>query len=226
MLALERIESLKNEGKSPDEIESLLLNEELGKIRPDKEGYQYIGNIRLSWLIVEVHKSGFIECMHMHTKEYVVHHKDGNILNNIYSNLQVMKWGNHTKLHCNDPKFAETERIRNKKHSKWWNDPVNTEAIKARNEATSRSLIAYNTDPANTKAIKVGRKNYSKTKRKNWPDLTTFKKPFTVGDYADVGGVSVDTAWDRLKRLLTEGQITCEKMLVNRKWNNVYRRKF
>lgn len=271
MKIFEKIESLRSE-KSAKEIETMLLDGKLGKIYPDGTGYVRIENILLSWLVVEVHKPGFVQCMWMHPYKYVVHHIDGDILNNICPNLKVMKWGTHTSMHINeyftnpdnanainarnkaiseakiayftdpanaediktqrkkssewfsDPTNAEAIKTQGRRHSEWYKDPTNVENIRAIGKAISKSLTAYFVNPDNAEAIKARIVAMSETKRKinNWVELTTFKKPFTVGDYAKVSGISVVAAWHRLAILAEERQIVCEKRLVNRKWCNVY----
>lgn len=89
---LNAIESLRDR-KTPDEIETMLLGGEFGEIRTHANSYQYINSLAVSYLIVEIHEPGFIIRMRQHPQEYVVHHKDGNPSNNIYSNLRMMKGG-------------------------------------------------------------------------------------------------------------------------------------
>lgn len=193
---LEKIESLRKD-KTPNEIEDLLLNGKLGNVRADTNGYQYIGIITLSSLVVEAHRFGFVKCMWMHPYKYVVHHKDGNPLNNIYENLQVMKWADHIKFH-------RTAYI-GKKHSDWFKDPVNAETIEARCKAISKT----------------------KRKDNGWitpeSNFELFGSPFTRKDYAEASKILLVTAWSRLSVLLKEGQITCKKELINGSWCNVYR---
>lgn len=219
---LEKIETLRN-GRTPNKIESLLLAEKLGEIRTRSDGYQFIENYPLSWLVVEIHNSGFIDWMTKHPYKYVVHHIDGDILNNIYENLRVMKWGSHVRLHMSayyaDLVNAETIEARGKKRSNWCADPANAEAI----EASGRKYSEWFADKANAETIKARNKAMSKTKRKSWPDLLSFKQFFTTDDYAEVGKVGYGTANYRLKMLLSEGQITCEKKLVDERWSNIYR---
>lgn len=119
---IEKIESLRP-NKTPDAIESLLLSGKIGKIRIDGDGYQRIKGVQLSWLTVEAHKPGFIEWMRMHSHKYVVHHKDGNPLNNIFSNLQVMTRSEHVSMH----RIAYNA------------DPMNAEDIKVSHEAQGKA---------------------------------------------------------------------------------------
>lgn len=175
MNVINEIETLRNK-KTPDEIDQLLVNGELGEIH-FWNGRPYIGNLALSYLIVEVHEPGFIE---NRPKGTVVHHIDGNPMNNAYVNLRVMSLSDHTSLHRTDPRFAED--IEN-----------------------------------------IG-KAISETKRKNWIDLSVFTKPFTVGDYAEASKIGFDTARYRLGMLVKEGELVCEKGLVNGTQCNVYRR--
>lgn len=200
---IEKIESLRRDN-TPNGIESLLLTGKLGEIRTDTYGYLRITDIKINWLVVEVHKPGFIEWMWKHPNKYVVHHIDGDKLNNVYSNLQVMSRSDHTKLHRTDPRFAETEEARCRKLSK--------------------SATAYNSDPNNVEDINARAIAMSETKRKKWSDLSKFTKFFTVGEYAEVGGISADRAQHRLMALFREGQVIREKVLSDGKWYNVYRR--
>lgn len=119
---IEKIESLRTT-KTPNEIETVLLSGQLGEIRIGSSGYQYIENLALSHLVVEIHNPGFIKWMLEHPNEYVVHHLDGNILNNVYLNLQVMNRSNHASMHdivC-------------------YADPANAEAVDDRNKAISKT---------------------------------------------------------------------------------------
>lgn len=224
MKILEKIKALKNEGKSPDKIEKALLSEKLGKIVISHGGYQFIGDLALSHLVVEAHNPGFINWMIKHPNANVVHHKDRDITNNTYLNLQVMSQSDHSRMHRTDPKFIEAEKARNKKHSEWFTDPANAKAIEARNKKISGSLVTYNANLANVEAVETKSKAMSETKRKNWPDLSTFKKLFTIREYTEASRVGYGTALYRLKKLLNEGLITCETELVGKRWQNVYRR--
>lgn len=200
---LTEINALRNK-KTPEEIEDLILDGEFGKVVIGLDSYQFIRDFRLSWLVVEAHESGFIEWMRKHPNEYVVHHKDGNKLNNIFTNLQVMSRNSHLSLHRTDPKFAGTE--------------------KARKEKFSKAISAYYADPANAKDIEDRGKAISDTKiaKRNWIDLERLKKLFTVKEYAKANNIRFGTAWLRLSILLKDGKVVCEKKLVDRKWYNIY----
>lgn len=198
---LEKIKILRNE-KSPSEIEAMLLTGKLGEIRLDDHSYQRIENLAVSHLVIEVHNPGFIERMREHPNKNVVHHKDGNQLNNAFSNLQTMSRSEHNSMHATDPRFAE--------------------AKKDMREKISKSLVTYNTNPDNAEAIKAKSEAISKTRRERWIDLSVFKESFTVKEFAKVNMTGYGTAWYRLKMLVNEGQIVCEKKLVRESRLNVY----
>lgn len=225
MNVLSRIEFLRSKGESPSEIERLLLCGKLGKANIDHEGYQYVKNLALSWLVVEVHRPGFIKWMRQHPNEYVVHHIDRNILNNAYINLQVMSRGNHQSVHRTDPKYAEVEKARLKKVSEsrivWYKDKANAKTIESANEKRSRTMVAYHSDPKNAKAIRMMYNDRTKDSRKNWRVLDS--DLFTVGEYSAANGISPNTAFQRLTMFIKESQITCEKKLIGSRWCNVYR---
>ena len=58
-----------------------------------KNGYNKKGNVKLHRLIMEEHLGRKL------TSDEIVHHIDGNKLNNDISNLQVMTRGEHSRLH-------------------------------------------------------------------------------------------------------------------------------
>lgn len=266
---LTEVESLRDK-KTTVEIEQLLLNEELGEIGVSSNGYQYVDDLAVSHLVIEIHNPGFLEWMRNHPNKYVVHHIDSNPLNNVYLNLQVMKRSEHSRIHAvtyhSDPKNVEAKKdtakaiskariayfadpanaekvsiattayyanpdnaedieARYKKVSDWYKDPANAESLKARSKALSIVSVAYNADPANAEDIKAKGKAVSKTKRKSWPVLTRFTKPFTIREYAAVSEVSIDTARYRLERLIFEKLVIRGKKLIDSGWCNVYSRK-
>lgn len=218
------IETLREEN-TLDEIERALLSGKLGSIKIGSGGYQYIGNTLLSHLVIEIYEPGFIE---NYTKDTVVHHKDGNRLNNIYLNLQVMKRSDHTRMHITDPRFTKTEEVRVQKISAYHSDPENAEAIEARYDKVSRSMIAYLASSDNTDVIKARSRRQSKslslTLQKKWLPLETFLKLFTIREYAEASKIGFDTAKYRLTVLFREGKITCEKELIDSHWCNIYRK--
>lgn len=223
---IEKIKALKNKGLPLEEIENLLLTEELGKIETWPNGYQYIENFALSWLIVEVHKPRFIEWMGAHSKKFVVHHRDGNPTNNLRSNLRIMSRSIHLSLHRNDPRFAEVEKARNEKHLDWYKDSSNAETEKAR----GKKISAYYKGPANAEIIETRSKKHSEILRKNNGWITSesntefFKSPFTVREYAVASEISLNTAQDRLASLFRSKEVTSEKRLISGKQCNVFRK--
>lgn len=99
MIITERIKQLKDNGTSKEVIEYMLLDGELGSIAHHFNRYIVIGNYFLSHLVVEAHHSGFLEYTSKHPRTLVVHHRDGNISNNSYLNLKVMKSNHHASMH-------------------------------------------------------------------------------------------------------------------------------
>lgn len=175
---LSKIETLRVE-KTSKKIEQLLLNDKLGKVYTDPGKYQFIGTIRLSWLVVEAYLPGFIKWMWMHPNEYVVHHKDGNPLNNAYVNLQVMKRSAHVSMHNTDLKYKEANRIRSEKISKsliaYNADPNNAEDIENRHKEQSKLMIKYHDDPNNAEDIVVRYENASKSLIDWWKDKSNIE---------------------------------------------------
>lgn len=221
MGVIEKIKSLRK-SETPGEIEKALLSGELGKIWTSSERYQYIETIALSWLVVEVHEPEFIEWMQAHQWKYVVHHTDGNPLNNVYLNLRVMKRSEHIKLHFSDPKFTKNVEQRNEKISvsmkAYHADPANVKDIEAR----GKKISAYLANPVNAKDIEVRHKKLSKTLRKYWVDLLAFESLFTVKDYATVSKICLATAYYRLESLCRSGEIVCKRELIGSYWQNTY----
>ena len=41
----------------------------------------------------------------------IVHHRDGNAMNNLMNNLEIMSHGNHSKYHYNHPYLARVREI-------------------------------------------------------------------------------------------------------------------
>lgn len=203
MYILDKIETLRDE-KTPNEIEDMLLNGELGEIGTSCDRYQYIGDLAVSWLVIEAHEPGFVEWMSNHPNKNVVHHKDKDILNNAYLNLQVMSRGDHASLHViawhKDKVNAEFIKAKGKEHSDWFKDRSNAEAIRACNAKHSKTCEEKRTVPG------------------------TLGEFFTVREFAKANKVNIDTASSRVAMLFRDGKVACKEKFIDGYWCNLYKK--
>lgn len=183
MYIIRKIVRLRKEQVLPSEIERLLVDGRLGKITIRQDGHRYVEDYPLSWLIINAYYPKFIECIRLHKNKYVVHHKDGNPLNDSYGNFRVMRRSKHTSSHnavnravagakvskwFNDPKNKTAVEQRNKNISDWYQKPDNQEEISASNIQRSEGMILYRNDPNNQTIIDERTEKMTKTINDFW----------------------------------------------------------
>jgi len=74
----------------------------------------------------------------------IVHHIDGNRLNNDISNLQLMSWGEHTRLHHKNKKMPETTKEALRKANtgrSWWKGKHHSEESKKKLSEVQKGRI-------------------------------------------------------------------------------------
>ena len=76
---------------------------------PDHHHSNNLGYVLRSIIAYETYNNDIV------TKDFCIHHKDKNKLNDLKENLQKLQFGEHTRLHCEKPKVECVCIICNKK---------------------------------------------------------------------------------------------------------------